>query len=234
MPEQARQTGRTARPVRDRVPAPASVPLLPAPKAPHLAGLARFNAAPVAVAEAALLECCGSARWAHRMASHRPYPDLDSLLAASDEAGYDLSPTDVAEALAGEAAPSLHENAPRAAHLALRAAHAAYENHFGHVFVICVDGHRPSQQVDQVLAGIRARLAHDRDEERAVTAEEMRRLARGRIIELVTSPFPNTDPGTDPNTDPGTDPGADLGADPGPDLDTAPDARTNTGSAPDA
>ncbi|MGW2278839.1 2-oxo-4-hydroxy-4-carboxy-5-ureidoimidazoline decarboxylase [Streptomyces sp. NPDC001770] len=147
------------------------------------------------VAEAVLLECCGSTRWAHRVASYRPYPDLDSLLAASDEAGYDLSPTDVAEALAGEAGPSLREDAPRAARLALQAAHAAYVTRFGHAFVICLDGHRPSRQVDQVLAGIRARLAHDPDEERSVTADEMRRLARGRIIELVTGPSPDTVPG---------------------------------------
>jgi 2-oxo-4-hydroxy-4-carboxy-5-ureidoimidazoline decarboxylase len=37
-----------------------------------------------------------------------------------------------------------------------------------------------------VLAGIRARLGHEPDEERVVTADEMRRLARGRIIELMT------------------------------------------------
>lgn len=124
------------------------------------------------------------------MAAHRPYPDLDALLAASDEAGYDLAPTDIAEALAGESAPCLHHDAPRSAHLALRAAHAAYESRFGHVFVICLDAVAPSQHVDHVLAGIRTRLAHDPDEERSLTAEEMRRLARGRIIELVADAGP--------------------------------------------
>ncbi|WSC96930.1 2-oxo-4-hydroxy-4-carboxy-5-ureidoimidazoline decarboxylase [Streptomyces sp. NBC_01754] len=133
-----------------------------------------------------MLECCGSRRWARRMADHRPYPDLASLLAASDEAGYDLNPADLAEALAAETASCLHHAAPRAAHLALRAAHAAYEHSFGHAFVICMDGVPPSQHVDQVLTAIRARLANDPDEERSLTAEEMRRLARGRIIELVT------------------------------------------------
>ncbi|MFF7361109.1 2-oxo-4-hydroxy-4-carboxy-5-ureidoimidazoline decarboxylase [Streptomyces sp. NPDC008125] len=165
-------------------------PFLQGPMAPH--GLTRFNTAPFPVAEAALLECCGSTRWAHRVASYRPYPDLDSLLAASDEAGYDLSPTDVTEALAGETAPSLREDAPHAARLALQAAHAAYVTKFDHAFVLCLDGHRPSHHVDQVLAGIRARLAHDPDEERSVTAEEMRRLARERIIELVSAPSPGT------------------------------------------
>ncbi|WP_406527928.1 2-oxo-4-hydroxy-4-carboxy-5-ureidoimidazoline decarboxylase [Streptomyces sp. I8-5] len=149
-------------------------------------GLDHFNAAPSAEAEAALLECCGSRRWAQRLAAHRPFPDVDSLLAAADEAGYDLAPADLSEALTAEVSPGLHHAAPHSAHLALQAAHAAYESRFGHVFVICLDGFAPAEQPDQVLAGIRARLAHEPDQERVVTAEEMRRLARGRIIELVS------------------------------------------------
>ncbi|WP_318197273.1 2-oxo-4-hydroxy-4-carboxy-5-ureidoimidazoline decarboxylase [Streptomyces sp. MCL20-2] len=183
-------------PVQPRHPAPADAPLAagrsaapPAAGAPvdHAVGLAHFNSLPFAAAEAAFLECCGSLRWAHRMAAHRPYPDLGALLAASDEAGYDLAPSDIAEALAAEPAPCLHHDAPRAAHLALRAAHAAYESRFGHAFVICLDAYAPSQHVDQVLAGIRVRLTHEVDEERAVTAEELRRLARSRIVELMTA-----------------------------------------------
>lgn len=150
-------------------------------------GLPGFNAASTAEAEAVLLECYASRRWAERLADHRPYPDLDALLAAADEAGYDLSPADRADALAAEVAPGLHPDAPHSAHLALAAAHAAYECRFGHVFVICLDGFRPAEHPDQVLAGIRARLAHDPEQERVVTADEMRRLARGRIIELVSS-----------------------------------------------
>ncbi|MFJ8749865.1 2-oxo-4-hydroxy-4-carboxy-5-ureidoimidazoline decarboxylase [Streptomyces sp. NPDC102441] len=205
LPKPPQQTGWTAVPVQSQgaalqgapveAPVPEPVSVSPRPGA-HSSGLGRFNAWPRDLAEAALLECCGSHRWAQRLAAHRPYPDLDTLLAASDEAGYDLAPSDLAEALAAESAPCLHHDAPRAAHLALRAAHAAYESRFGHAFVICLDGMRPSQHVDQVLAAIRTRLAHEPDEERSLTAEEMRRLARGRIIELVTEagtapgPFP--------------------------------------------
>ncbi|CAM5438405.1 hypothetical protein SATRM34S_02699 [Streptomyces atroolivaceus] len=207
LPNPPQQAGRTAVPVQHRGPAPAlreapaeapvpqPVSVSTRPSA-HSSGLGRFNAWSRDQAEAALLECCGSTRWAQRLAAHRPYPDVDTLIAASDEAGYDLAPADISEALTTESAPCLHHDAPRAAHLALRAAHAAYESRFGHVFVICLDGLRPSQHVDQVLAAIRTRLAHDPDEERALTAEEMRRLARGRIIELMTEagrapgPFP--------------------------------------------
>ncbi|MEV6650467.1 2-oxo-4-hydroxy-4-carboxy-5-ureidoimidazoline decarboxylase [Streptomyces sp. NPDC051219] len=147
--------------------------------------LVRFNTASGGAAEAALLACCGSHRWALRLAAHRPYPDVAALLAAADEASYDLSAADLAEALSGEASADLHHSAPQAAHTALRAAHAAYESRFGHAFVICLDAVRPTEQLDQLLAGIRSRLANERDEERAVTADELRRLARGRLARLV-------------------------------------------------
>ncbi|WP_078629247.1 2-oxo-4-hydroxy-4-carboxy-5-ureidoimidazoline decarboxylase [Streptomyces sp. 142MFCol3.1] len=147
--------------------------------------LARFNAAPADVVTRALLACCGSLRWAERLADHRPYPDLGALLAAADEAAYDLTPADLAEALAGESLTPLPDGAYSAAHTALSAAHAAYESRFGHVFVICLDDLGPEEVLDQVLAGIRARLANEPEEERVLTAEELRRLARGRISRLV-------------------------------------------------
>jgi 2-oxo-4-hydroxy-4-carboxy-5-ureidoimidazoline decarboxylase len=148
-------------------------------------GLERFNSVPAGDARRALLACCRSLRWAHRVAEHRPYPDLDSLLAAADEATYDLSPADLAEALAGESLTALPDGAYSAAHTALSAAHAAYESKFGHVFIICLDEVAPEELLDQVLAGIRSRLANDREEERVLTAEELRRLAKGRLTRLV-------------------------------------------------
>lgn len=150
-------------------------------------GLHRFNALPPGAAEATLLACCGSRRWARRMAAHRPYHDVDSLLAASDEASYDLSHADLAEALAAESSSGPPHSAPSAARTALRAAHAAYESSFGHAFVISLDGHRPEECLNQVLAGIRARLSHDPDHERSVSADELRRLARGRLARLLAS-----------------------------------------------
>lgn len=174
-----------------RIPAPAA-PAAPrpvrAPRQPartHLPGLDHFNTAPETAATATLLACCDSRRWAHRIVAHRPYPDLDALLAAADEASYDLSSADLDEALAGESSSGLHPAAPPAAHTALRAAHAAYEASFGHAFVICLDGFRPDEHPDQVLAGIRSRLGNDPDEERVTAADELRRLARARLARAV-------------------------------------------------
>jgi 2-oxo-4-hydroxy-4-carboxy-5-ureidoimidazoline decarboxylase len=164
-------------------------------------GLYRFNTAPPGDAETALLDCCGSRRWAQRVAAHRPYPDLESLLAASDEAGYDLPLPDLAEALAAESS-SVPRTAPPAARTALRAAQAAYESSFGHAFVISPDGHRPEEYLDQVLAGIRTRLSHDPDLERSVSAEQLRRLARSRITRLIARrAVPPGPPGPRPPAD---------------------------------
>ncbi|KQV18877.1 OHCU decarboxylase [Kitasatospora sp. Root187] len=159
---------------------------------PSLLGLHRFNEADPGAAEEALLACCGSHRWALRLTAHRPYPDIESLLAAASEASYDLRPADLAEALADESwmpQPLLGMRAPgsQAAHTALRAAHAAYEARFGHVFVVCLDGIEPEEMLDTVLSSVRTRLANDPDEERLIAADELRRIALTRLEHLVAS-----------------------------------------------
>ncbi|MEJ8642791.1 2-oxo-4-hydroxy-4-carboxy-5-ureidoimidazoline decarboxylase [Streptomyces sp. MS1.HAVA.3] len=157
----------------------------------HGSGLARFNALSPEAAQAVLLQCCGSRRWAHRVAMHRPYPDPGALLAAADEASYDLSQADLTEALAEECSAELDHGAPYAALLALDAAHAEYERKFGHAFVICLDGHPPDEQADQLLGAIRRRMGHEVDEERSISADELRRVAQARLWDLtrwLTSP----------------------------------------------
>ncbi|MFE0462803.1 2-oxo-4-hydroxy-4-carboxy-5-ureidoimidazoline decarboxylase [Kitasatospora sp. NPDC058965] len=178
----------------DQVGIPAPRPIGPATSSDSgpAAGLHRFNEADPGAAEEALLACCGSHRWALRLTAHRPYPDLASLLAAASEASYDLRPTDLAEALADESwmpQPLLGMRAPgsQAAHTALRAAHAAYESRYGHVFVVCLDGVEPEEMLDTVLSSIRTRLANEPDEERLVAAEELRRIALHRLEHLVAS-----------------------------------------------
>ncbi|MGW1889524.1 2-oxo-4-hydroxy-4-carboxy-5-ureidoimidazoline decarboxylase [Streptomyces sp. NPDC002004] len=162
---------------------PVPTPGRPAPPP----GLVWFNAAPEPQAHHALLGCCASHRWAERLIAHRPYPNLDALLAAADEAAYDLAPGDLTEALALEA-PAAPPGVARsdAARTALDAAHAAYESRFGHVFVICLDDCTQGEALDRVLDGIRSRLNNDREDERVMAAEELRRLARGRITRLMT------------------------------------------------
>jgi 2-oxo-4-hydroxy-4-carboxy-5-ureidoimidazoline decarboxylase len=162
-----------------RVAIPVPVQTRATPATPS--SLERFNTAPADEAVQTLLTCLDSHAWAHRLAGHRPYPDLPALLAAADEAAYDLSPDDLTRALSAEALPALPEDTYAAAHTALSAAHAAYEARFGHVFVICLDGLSTDEALNHVLAAIRSRLANDPDEERLVAAEELRGLARSRL-----------------------------------------------------
>ncbi|MGX1132684.1 2-oxo-4-hydroxy-4-carboxy-5-ureidoimidazoline decarboxylase [Streptomyces glaucescens] len=146
---------------------------------------AAFNTAPADSVRHTLLTCLHSHRWADRVTAHRPYPDLGSLLAAADEAAYDLTPADMAEALAAESLPDLPEGTYEAAHTALNAAYAAYEARFGHVFVICVNDVSPDEALNHVLTAIRSRLTNDPEDERLVVAEELRHLARGRLADAL-------------------------------------------------
>ncbi|MDQ0992639.1 2-oxo-4-hydroxy-4-carboxy-5-ureidoimidazoline decarboxylase [Streptomyces sp. V3I7] len=160
---------------------PTGAPLPGQTRVPPADPLEAFNAAPADEACDVLLTCLRSPRWARRLAAHRPYPDLDSLLAAADEAAYDLSPRDLAHALAGESLPELPDGTYAVAHTALSAAHAAYEARFGHAFVVYLGDAPAGEALDRVLEGIRSRLANDPEEERVRAAEELRRLARGRL-----------------------------------------------------
>jgi 2-oxo-4-hydroxy-4-carboxy-5-ureidoimidazoline decarboxylase len=124
------------------------------------------------------------------MAAHRPYPTLEALLAAADEAAYDLTSSDLAEALASEATTALPHRGNLAAHTALRAAHAAYEARFGHAFVIDLDPADPAGALDLTLISLRERLGHDEDEESVATAEQLRRIWRARLRRLVRATAP--------------------------------------------
>ncbi|CAM5437869.1 Oxo-4-hydroxy-4-carboxy-5-ureidoimidazoline decarboxylase domain-containing protein OS=Streptomyces glaucescens OX=1907 GN=SGLAU_20915 PE=4 SV=1 [Streptomyces glaucescens] len=89
-----------------------------------------------------------------------------------------------------ESLPDLPDGTYEVAHTALNAAYAAYEAKFGHVFVISVNGVSPDETLDHVLATIRSRLTNDPEDERQVTAEELRNLAKGRLMELLAGVGP--------------------------------------------
>ncbi|MGW0602940.1 2-oxo-4-hydroxy-4-carboxy-5-ureidoimidazoline decarboxylase [Streptomyces sp. NPDC002644] len=205
---------------------------MPSPRIPEQGsytpdGLERFNRASETAARHLLSRCLRSDRWAARMAAHRPYPDPASLLAASDEAAYDLPPDELLAAvreecrllrtdelaraflaadepstpaegagprrtgdgggLWSEAQLRVVRSMPRAARTAVRAAWAAYEQRFGHGFVLSLDGVDPEDALNHVLTTVRSRLALTPEDERVVAAEELRQLARERLTRLIRS-----------------------------------------------
>ncbi|MET8977843.1 2-oxo-4-hydroxy-4-carboxy-5-ureidoimidazoline decarboxylase [Streptomyces sp. NPDC004539] len=153
-----------------------AIPALPEQSTPTHLRLEAFNTAPPAEAYTTLLTCLHSETWAARVATHRPYPTIDALLAAADEAAYDLTRGDLTEALAAEKMPQLPPGTYAAAHMALGAAHAAYESKFGHAFVVCEDS------LDAILEAIRSRLPNDPEDERVLAADELRKLAKQRLL----------------------------------------------------
>ncbi len=50
--------------------------------------------------------------------------------------------------------------------------------------MICLDGHPPEEQADQLLGAIRRRMGHEVDEERSLSADELRRVAQSRLLDV--------------------------------------------------
>jgi 2-oxo-4-hydroxy-4-carboxy-5-ureidoimidazoline decarboxylase len=144
-----------------------------------------------------LAACCASRRWVAVLAG-RSYADLGELRAASKRALDDLEWADVEEALAahpriGERArggtreagwsraeQSGADGAARRVRDALIAGNQAYEERFGHVFLICASG----LSAEEMLGELRSRLGNDATAERAVVREELTKIVDLRLVKL--------------------------------------------------
>ncbi len=160
-----------------------------------MAGLARLNALPAEDAVAVLLGCCSAPGWARRVAGQRPFGSVGELLAAADAAWAARTPDELEVAMAGHprigerglSAQSRQEQAGVGSDAgtvrALQDANAAYEDRFGHVFLICATGRRP----DEILAELRRRMAHDPATELEVAAAEIGKINALRLRQLAAA-----------------------------------------------
>jgi 2-oxo-4-hydroxy-4-carboxy-5-ureidoimidazoline decarboxylase len=148
--------------------------------------LAWFNAAPAQEAVAAMLACCASRRFAAAMAAARPYSSQAAALAAVETVFESLTWPDVLEAMAGHPRIGARVSGRSAAEqsgvaddsrAALQAGNAAYEERFGHVFLICATGLSGAQ----MLAALGQRLKNDEAAERVVAAAELRKITVLRV-----------------------------------------------------
>jgi allantoicase len=162
-------------------------------------GLRWLNSLPASQARQVLATCCASRAWVERMAAGRPYADLDDLLGAGDRAVGELDRDDLAEALsahprigqraAGASTQAVWSRQEQAAvgdadaevQAALHEGNRAYEERFGHVFLISASG-RPAEEL---LAALRERLGNDPDTEWGLVAEELRKITRLRLERLL-------------------------------------------------
>ncbi len=164
----------------------------------HLDGLA------LPEAKAALRRCCGSERWVERMIAARPFLDRERLLAKAEEAWRALAPEDWREAFAHH--PKIGDRAALRARFAqtrpwaegeqsgalqaseetLEALHRenqAYEDRFGHIFIVCATG----KSALEMLSLLRGRLHNDPDTELRIAAGEQAKITRLRLLKLLAS-----------------------------------------------
>jgi 2-oxo-4-hydroxy-4-carboxy-5-ureidoimidazoline decarboxylase len=154
--------------------------------------LVSFNAAPAEEAIAAMLACCASRRFAAAMAAGRPYPSAAAALAAVDATFESLTWPDVLEAMndhprigarvSGQSATE-QSGVADATRSALAAGNAAYEEHFGYVFLICAT----SLSGDLILAAMQERLKNTEEMERTVATTELRRITLLRVAKALAA-----------------------------------------------
>jgi len=157
--------------------------------------LGSFNAAPAEAAERDVLACCASRTFANVIAGGRPYRDPAALLAAVDATFGVLSWDDIVEAMSEH--PRIGDRAVRtgmsaaeqsgaaaasdAVRQGLAEGNLAYEQRFGHVFVICASG----LSGQEMLTRLQARLGNDEEAERAVVRAELLKITRLRMTKLL-------------------------------------------------
>jgi len=161
-----------------------------------------FNELAEQAAVSALLDVCHSRRWAEQVALRRPYASVERLQAVADEVWMRLEPDDWLGALdahprigerigerggaSASAAWSAREQATAATadadvQAAIARGNRAYEERFGHVFLISAHG----RGAEEILASLHDRLGNDPATEIRVAAEEHRRITRLRIERLM-------------------------------------------------
>lgn len=168
---------------------------------------ATFDGLPVDAAVALLQTCCSSPAWAQRVAADRPYGHRDALLRAATEATLALSDSELREALAGH--PRIGERSDSAAsqreqssvttasdevRAALAAGNRAYEEKFGHVYLVRAAG----RSAGELLEILNIRLGHDAASERGEVRAALADINRLRLDLLI-------DEETDPDVAGGTE-----------------------------
>ncbi len=168
-----------------------------------MSSIQHLNAVPPEQAEAELLTCCGSRKWARQVAAQRPFADTAELLDTADAVWWSLDREDWLEAFRShprigerkaEAGQTAREkqwsereqagiaDAADATRQALVEGNRAYEERFGHIYLVCAAG----KSGDELLAILTRRLNNDPETEIRVAAEEQRRITHLRLAKLLS------------------------------------------------
>jgi 2-oxo-4-hydroxy-4-carboxy-5-ureidoimidazoline decarboxylase len=157
-----------------------------------------FNSAPEAELRPLLTECLAVPRWVDAVVAGRPYASMDALLAASHVAAQGLSDEEVLGAIAGH--PRIGERQKTGGVSAkwsrseqsgvdssqadrLAAANAAYEDRFGHIYLVCATGLSGAEMLDNLSS----RMDNPPDVELRVVNDELAKIAALRLQKLIGS-----------------------------------------------
>ncbi|AQS66768.1 2-oxo-4-hydroxy-4-carboxy-5-ureidoimidazoline decarboxylase [Streptomyces pactum] len=158
-------------------------------------GLARLNAGEESAALAELHEACASTAWARHLLAARPFATVEDLYTASDAAMAELTADDLDEAMAGhppigrpepgDPTSSREQAGMAGASEELKAEmlelNLAYQDKFGHVFLICATGRTGEQMRDAALE----RIGNSPEQEREIIRAELGKINRIRLTRLV-------------------------------------------------
>ncbi|GAA1741374.1 2-oxo-4-hydroxy-4-carboxy-5-ureidoimidazoline decarboxylase [Isoptericola hypogeus] len=159
------------------------------------AALEAFNGADRAEARAVVMSCAAVERWADDVVAGRPYVDLAAALGAARTVAEPWTESEIDSALArhprigeraaGDEADAAHsrreqagiDNADASVAQRLSAGNRAYEDRFGHVFLIRAAG----RSAEEILAALEERLENDAASERRIAAQQLREIAVLRL-----------------------------------------------------
>ncbi|WP_448626126.1 2-oxo-4-hydroxy-4-carboxy-5-ureidoimidazoline decarboxylase [Geodermatophilus sp. URMC 64] len=165
-----------------------------------MAALDDFNAETADRAGQALRACNAAPRFAAELVAGRPYRDVDTLVARAEDVVRGLPWAEVELALAAhprigdridgssaEAQASRREQGSMTGagddvRAALADGNRAYEERFGHVFLIRAAGRSPAE----MLAELRRRMGNDEASERAEVTEQLAQITALRVREIVS------------------------------------------------
>ncbi|WP_020661687.1 2-oxo-4-hydroxy-4-carboxy-5-ureidoimidazoline decarboxylase [Amycolatopsis benzoatilytica] len=157
--------------------------------------LAEFNSASAEEVRPVLSACLAVPRWVDALLAARPYADFAALSTTADQVT-PLRRNEIRAAIAahpriGEQPASKGSDADwsRSEQSGVdnpdefAAANAAYEERFGHVFLVCASG----RSGEELLANLRSRLGNDPETELDVAGAELAKIARLRLAKAITA-----------------------------------------------
>jgi len=161
-----------------------------------------LNSLDASTFKAMLMRCCGSTRWADRMAACRPFASWTQLQGLSEWIWWQLDdadwreafthhpkigadPKQLAEKFASTAEWSGSEQASIAGAedaviQAIAAGNSSYEERFGYIFIVCASGLSAQEMLDK----LNVRLPHTEQNEIRIAAGEQAKITALRLEKL--------------------------------------------------